>query len=98
MQPSDVFTIPEDATPDRADRVLAEHLPGKQTRSALARLMRMGGVRVEGRPVRPSTVLNPGDRVEFLSDSSPAPEEAEKPQLPNFRIIMEDDDVLVGGG
>jgi 23S rRNA pseudouridine1911/1915/1917 synthase len=95
MQPSDVFIIPDTAIPDRADRVLAEHLPGEQTRSALSRLMRMGRVRVEGKPVRPSTVLNPGDRVEFLTDSSSTPEEAEKPQLPVFRIIMEDEDVIV---
>jgi 23S rRNA pseudouridine1911/1915/1917 synthase len=95
MQRIDEFIIPENVGPDRADRVLAEHMPGEQTRSALARLMRRGLVRVGGTAVRPSTVLNPGDRIEFLVEGSTATEEAEKTQLPEFSIITEDEDVIV---
>jgi 23S rRNA pseudouridine1911/1915/1917 synthase len=95
MQRIDEFIIPENVCPDRADRILAEHMPGEQTRSALARLMRRGLVRVGGTPVRPSTVLNSGDRVEFLVEGAFPTGDAEKPQLPHFTIIMEDDDVIV---
>jgi 23S rRNA pseudouridine1911/1915/1917 synthase len=94
MDTPQLFIVPEDATPDRADRVLAECLPGEHTRSALARLMRMGLVKVGGRSVRPSTVLNPGDTVELVVETS-VTAETEKPNAPDFRIIMEDEDVIV---
>jgi 23S rRNA pseudouridine1911/1915/1917 synthase len=96
MDTPQLFIVPEDATPDRADRVLAECLPGEHTRSALARLMRMGLVKVGGRSVRPSTVLNPGDTVELAVETS-VTAETEKPNPPDFRIIMEDEDVIVVG-
>jgi 23S rRNA pseudouridine1911/1915/1917 synthase len=95
MQSFDVFIIPDNTLPDRADRVLAEYLPGQRTRSALAKLMRMGLVRVEGKPVRPSTVLNPGDKVELLAESSVGLPKMEKPHVPDFEIITEDEDVIV---
>ena len=86
--------VPEGAGPDRADRLLAEVLPAKPSRSSLARMMRQGLVLVAGRPISPSTVLNPGDRVEFLHAQSPAiaPAEADVPEVP---IVFEDDAVIV---
>ncbi|MBI5570534.1 MAG: RluA family pseudouridine synthase [Desulfomonile tiedjei] len=86
--------VPEGFGPDRADKLLAEVLPAKPSRSSLARMMREGLVIVAGRPISPSTVLNPGDRVEFLRAdvSLIAPAGAEIPEVP---IIFEDDGVIV---
>jgi len=56
--------------------------------------MRDGLVRLGERPVHPSTILNPGDRIEFLPrpevDRDPEPQAA-----PPVGILYEDDDVIV---
>ncbi|MEJ2717074.1 MAG: S4 domain-containing protein, partial [Deltaproteobacteria bacterium] len=88
------FFVPEDVEPDRADKVLAACLARERSRSSLARLMKHGRVLVNGRLVRPSTVLKPGDRVELL----PAPRQpraVEDQELPPFRVLFEDEDLIV---
>jgi len=88
------FVIPENLSPDRADKVLAECLSDRFTRSALAKLIRQGRILVGGRRIRPSTVINPGDRVEFFPvQTAPRLEPAHEP--PEFRIIFEDADLVV---
>ncbi|MBI5249314.1 MAG: RluA family pseudouridine synthase [Desulfomonile tiedjei] len=83
--------IPEDILPDRADKVLAAC--SGHSRSSLARLMKLGLVRLQGREIRPSSILNPGDRLEIISEE--APEKRSEPEVPDFRIILEDEDVIV---
>lgn len=94
MDQSESYVIPADKLADRADRILADCLPGGRSRSSITRLIRLGRVLVEDRPIRPSTVLNPGDRVLILhpgmSDSKPLLEE-----IPQFRILWEDSELIV---
>jgi 23S rRNA pseudouridine1911/1915/1917 synthase len=87
------FIIPADIAPDRADKVLTHCLQGQDTRSSLARLMKLGFISVAGRPIRPSTILSPGDRVEICPGE--APEKPEEADVPAFTIIYEDEDVIV---
>jgi 23S rRNA pseudouridine1911/1915/1917 synthase len=94
MQFPSLIEIPEDVTPSRADRLLAELVPGDCSRSALAKLIRQGRVRVKGKSIRPSTILNPGDQVEFLPGepkSAPVPDA----ELLPLTILFEDVDVIV---
>jgi 23S rRNA pseudouridine1911/1915/1917 synthase len=86
--------IPEDAIPDRADKIFADYLPGEHSRSSIARVIRSGRVLLEGRPISPSTVLNPGDRIEILPEKII---EASTPEIavPSFGIIFEDGDIIV---
>ncbi len=88
------FVIPQHAATDRADRVLSECLPGEPSRSWAARLIRDGRVLMEGKPIRPSTSLGPGDRIEI------SPEDNESPSnLPDFgfriEVLFEDHDIIV---
>jgi 23S rRNA pseudouridine1911/1915/1917 synthase len=90
------FLIPKDAIPERADKILADHLEGGggHSRSSIARIIRSGRVLVQGRPISPSTVLSPGDRIEILPEAiieTFAPEMA----APSFEIIFEDEDLIV---
>jgi 23S rRNA pseudouridine1911/1915/1917 synthase len=88
------FIIPEDATPDRADKVLADYLAGGQSRSSIARIIRSGRVLLKDRPISPSTVLSPGDEIEILPKTIL---EASSPEIavPSFGIIYEDEDLIV---
>jgi 23S rRNA pseudouridine1911/1915/1917 synthase len=88
------FVIPDDSIPDRADKILAECLAASASRSSLARVIRSGRVLVKGRPISPSTVLNPGDRIEILPETTIA---ATTPDIepPSFGIIFEDEDLIV---
>ena len=88
------LTIPNDATPDRADRVLAACFPDLGARSQFTRLIRSGRALLEGKALRPSSRLQPGDRVRIL----PGPESSARVSealLPDFQIILEDDDLII---
>ncbi len=87
------FVIPADAVPDRADKILADCLAAAASRSSMARIIRSGRVLVKGRPISPSTVLNPGDRIEILPETTIA---ATTPviQVPPLEIIFEDEDLI----
>ncbi|HMK36935.1 MAG TPA: hypothetical protein VK463_17810, partial [Desulfomonilaceae bacterium] len=89
------FIIPENVNPDRADRILAAHLPGEYSRSALARLMRKGLVTLRDRSVRPSTILSPGDKVELLPEDRGTGRARMEPEVPDFIVVMEDHDLIV---
>ncbi len=88
------LVIPQDAIPDRADKILADCLAGGHSRSSLARVIRSGRVLLKGRPISPSTVLNPGDRIEILPETIIV---GTTPDIepPSFGIIFEDDDLIV---
>jgi 23S rRNA pseudouridine1911/1915/1917 synthase len=88
------FVIPQDAIPERADKILADCLAPAASRSSLARIIRSGRVLLKGRPISPSTVLNPGDRIEILPEPTIA---APTPviQVPLLEIIFEDEDLIV---
>ncbi|MFZ5865354.1 MAG: RluA family pseudouridine synthase [Thermodesulfobacteriota bacterium] len=93
-QPKTMATVPHEAIPDRADRLLAELLKEPFSRSGVARLIRLGRIKLSGRAIRPSTILKPGDVVEIdLKDEEPISEAPEP--APLVDILFEDDDLIV---
>jgi 23S rRNA pseudouridine1911/1915/1917 synthase len=88
------FVIPQDAIPGRADKILADCLAGGHSRSSLARVIRSGRVLLKGRPINPSTVLNPGDRIKILPETIIAGT-APDIEPPSFGVIFEDEDLIV---
>jgi 23S rRNA pseudouridine1911/1915/1917 synthase len=73
---------------------LAELLKEKFSRSGVARLIRLGRIRVSGKVIRPSTILKPGDVVEIdLSDEEPILKAAEP--AASVDILFEDEDLIV---
>ncbi len=88
------FVLPPDTVEDRADKVLADFLPDKPSRSTAARLLREGRILVDGHAAKPSTVVGPGRIIQVLPP--PAVEETiAQPALIPFRIIFEDDHLIV---
>lgn len=94
MELPESFVIPENESPDRADRLISHCLGGTLTRSSAAKLIRQGRILVAGRPIRTSTVLNPGDRVHIVSGLLEA-ESIPTEGIPTFSILFEDSHVVV---
>jgi 23S rRNA pseudouridine1911/1915/1917 synthase len=88
------FILPETEEQDRADKVLANRLTGTMTRSTVARLIRKGLVTANDLPIRPSTILSPGDEIVIQPEPPAANRHAEEP-VPDVAILYEDDHVIV---
>jgi 23S rRNA pseudouridine1911/1915/1917 synthase len=88
-----VFVVTENG-PDRADRMLAGRLPELCSRAAAARAIREGRVLLRGEPIRPSTQLKKGDRLE-IAPRAPAPHREESADAPMVEIIFEDEHIVV---
>jgi 23S rRNA pseudouridine1911/1915/1917 synthase len=92
--PSELLVPPELAG-QRLDRVLAHLLPD-MTRSALQRLIRDGGVLLDGAPARASDKPAAGQTIRVGRSSSFAPGLGDlQPQAIPLDIIYEDDHLLV---
>jgi 23S rRNA pseudouridine1911/1915/1917 synthase len=72
--------------------VLLAHLTG-YSRSHVAAALRAGAAQVNGAAGKPSTLLEPGDRVEYAIEA-PRPLDAQ-PEAIALDIAYEDDDILV---
>ena len=86
------ITITAGESPKRLDVFLANHEP-TLSRSALQRLILDGRITMNGRSVRPSQKIRPGDRIEL---DIPRAETLElQPEPIPFDILYEDDVLLV---
>jgi len=86
------LTIPPEAA-GRLDRALARELAGSHSRSELARLIREGLVRLNGKPAKPATEVRAGDEI---SVELPPPVASDLPaeDLP-VRVLWEDEHLAV---
>ena len=94
MDDRTLFVVPEDCEGVRADRVLSSIPNINKTRSSITRLIRAGLVKCNGVAIRPSSLLNPGDHIEFL-DSGSDETVVESANIPDVTIIFENRDILV---
>jgi 23S rRNA pseudouridine1911/1915/1917 synthase len=94
MELPDSFEVPVNASPDRADRMLSDLLPGTTSRAFVARLIRQGRVELDGQIIKPATILSPGDRVAILPRSE-EPSRTRDVEIPDIGIIYEDRDLVV---
>src|SRR5437867_4295808 len=76
----------------RLDLFLARRLTG-ESRAAIQRLILAGRVSLEGRVLKPSTRLSPGDRI-LVSLPGPVPSDLTPERIP-VTILFEDSDLLV---
>lgn len=86
------LTIPPEAA-GRLDRALARELAGSHSRSELARLIREGCVRLNGKPAKPATEVRAGDEIS-LELPPPVACELAAEDLP-IRILWEDEHLAV---
>ena len=87
---TDHFTAPEPSR--RLDLLLAEHYPGK-SRSRLAALIRSGFVTLNGKPAKPGSRVEKGDRV-TVTFPPPEPTTLEREEG-ELVILHRDEDLLV---
>ena len=79
----------------RLDAALVVALPG-QSRTRLTQAIRSGRVLVDGKPAKPSLLLEAGMRVHIERENQPrAADRAEPESAPPLRIVYEDDQMLV---
>ena len=87
-----VFIVPAEAAGMRLDKFLADHL-ADISRSRIQGWIEEGRVTLDGRPARPSTRLDPGQRVRVFI---PPPEEVRiLPEPIPLDILYEDEHLLV---
>ncbi len=87
------FLVPEDATPERADKLLAGHFP-ETSRAAIRRAIESGKIRrSSGESLEPKNKLNPGDAL--LIDLSSGPVPILRPVNLPLEILHEDECLVV---
>jgi 23S rRNA pseudouridine1911/1915/1917 synthase len=87
------LTIPPEWTAGRLDRALADLLAGSHSRTSVARLIREGHVRLNGRPARPATEVVGGDEI-TLDLPPPVPADVPAEDLP-LGIVWQDEHLVV---
>jgi len=85
------LTVPDTATPRRADRVVADAVG--LSRSYVQRLIEDGRLTLDGRPVKSNTVLEAGTNLELDIPDRPAATIA--PEEIPLHVAYEDADVLI---
>jgi 23S rRNA pseudouridine1911/1915/1917 synthase len=90
--PNRVLVVEEAEGRSRLDLYLASHLPDA-SRAAIQRWILSGSVRVEGRSLKPSSRLRPGDRV-VVEIPAPVPSRLIPEPIP-IVVLHEDPDLLV---
>jgi 23S rRNA pseudouridine1911/1915/1917 synthase len=86
------IVVPPGKKKERIDLFLTNHIQNA-TRTKVQRGIRDGSVRVNGRPVRPSHVVSPGQIIEATLPKAP-PQDVVAENIP-LDIIYEDDQVIV---
>lgn len=87
--------VPQTAVPSRADKLLADLLTGKITRSSLSRMIRGGQILVDAEKIRPSTIIKPGQVILIKIPDRNRNTAISFETIPEPTIIFEDDDLIV---
>lgn len=87
------FDIPSGQKKERIDLYLSAHIENA-TRSKVQKLIEVNLVKVNGKFVKPSYKILPGDLIEAVIPISPRPEETEAEDIP-LNIVYEDDFIIV---
>ena len=87
------FEIPDGKKKERIDVFLASSVENA-TRSKVQKLIESGNVTVNGKVVKASYLVSPGDKIEATHPITPRPEYAEPEEIP-LDIIYEDDFLIV---
>lgn len=86
------ISVPENKKPERIDRFLSRQI-GDLSRSQLKKLITEDEVLVDGKTVRPSYLVDPGERIE-VNIPAPPPIKAEPENIP-LNLIFEDESLIV---
>ena len=86
------IAVPENKKPERIDVFLSRQI-GDLSRSQLKRLITGADVLVNGKPVRPSYMIDPGEKIE-ITIPGPEPIKAEPEDIP-LDIVFEDESLIV---
>ncbi len=87
------FEIPSGQKKERIDLYLSAHIENA-TRSKVQKLIEANLVKVNGKLIKPSYKILPGDEIEAVIPITPRPEEAEPENIP-LDIVYEDDYLIL---
>lgn len=87
------FEIPDKKKKERIDIFLASSVENA-TRSKVQKLIESGNVTVNGKRIKSSYLVLPGDIIEAIHPISPRPELVEPEEIP-LDIVYEDDSIIV---
>lgn len=87
------FVVPEHEAGERLDAWLVQQFPDK-SRTSFQKLIKEGGISVNGKPVKAHLVLKTDDIVELLT-STTKKAKAAKALVPEVKIVDETDEYLV---
>ena len=88
------FTIAEAASRQRLDKFLTGQLVAR-SRAAIQKLIKSGGVSVNGRPQVPHYVLKRGDEVTAIDQPAERGETVPRQPVTTPRVVAEQDDFLI---
>lgn len=88
-----LYTHPEGAPPQRADKAVAAFLAGEVSRSRLEESFKLGKVKIGGEPIEKKFRLAGGETLE-IEIPEPPPSEVEPVEMP-VEILFEDEFVVV---
>jgi 23S rRNA pseudouridine1911/1915/1917 synthase len=86
------FSVPPGKSKERIDKYLTHHIQNA-TRSKIHQAIEADYITVNGKPVKPSYLVVPGDEIHVVVPKPP-PQEALPENIP-LTVIYEDDDLLV---
>jgi 23S rRNA pseudouridine1911/1915/1917 synthase len=99
-KPTHVLVVAGDHDYRRIDQFVAAALAPERSRSQIARLIKAGLIKLNGTPVRASSAIRPGDRVEIIAPSrslpaySPHIGTGETPADERVEVLFSDEELL----
>jgi 23S rRNA pseudouridine1911/1915/1917 synthase len=87
------LTVPEEASGQRLDLFLVQHLE-EISRARVQLLLQQGGVLIDGKPAKASRKIRSGENISVLGEPQPAPLHAMAEDIP-LEIVYEDADLAV---
>ncbi|MDD4956672.1 MAG: RluA family pseudouridine synthase [Candidatus Omnitrophica bacterium] len=89
-----VLVVGEEVKSVRVDKYIVECLGEDLSRTAVKELMDTGGILLDGKPVKPSHILRPGERISVMIPPCRAASDIE-PEDMDLKILFEDEYIIV---
>jgi 23S rRNA pseudouridine1911/1915/1917 synthase len=91
--PGQILTVDPGQQRQRLDQFLAAELAPEWSRSRIARMIKAGLVTLNGSPVRQSSLVQVGDRIEITPPPTPPPAGPQIP--PQVEVLFDDPELLI---
>ena len=94
LETARTFTVDSGTINQRLDVFLVSQLAPEHSRSQIARMIKSGRVKLNGKAVRAAAAIRGGDRIE-LEPAPPHPPQATSASAPEIEVLFADDEIIV---